>query len=58
MIRIINMSIIPPLSDVNHHVFQKGGAIVIARAVPVSSQIPSLLDPFTRKIYSPGSRLV
>ena len=45
-------------ANLNHQVFQGGGVTVILMPVPSWFQIPSLLDPFTRKIYSPAGRLV
>src|ERR1044072_9584093 len=36
---------------------QKGGSTVIRMVASCLLQLPSLLVPFTRKVYSPGGRL-
>ena len=39
-------------------VVHQGGKIMTAIEIPSSFQIPSLLEAFTLKVYSPGSRCV
>src|SRR5487761_2666562 len=43
-------------NDLNHHVCQKGGEMIIVKEV--GSDTPISFSVFTEKIYFPGSRLV